>query len=210
MMTMIAATAVALMPPGAGVLACAAGERTASPPSRSRESTPTCADRRRPGEPPATATAASTATSPTGCATSRASTSCRRQPSRSGQPAARSRPTQRTRRRGRPAQPPPRRRPPPSATTYGEDDLIGAAEGVFGKGAQGARPADRGHAERSRASPMAISSGAKPAAPSCFGVRYGSGTLYHKIEGQMPVYWTGPSIGFDAGANAAQHLRAGL
>ena len=33
------------------------------------------------------------------------------------------------------------------------------------------------------------------------GVRYGSGTLYHKVEGQRPVYWTGPSIGFDAGAN---------
>lgn len=35
-----------------------------------------------------------------------------------------------------------------------------------------------------------------------FGVRYGSGTLYHKVEGQKPVYWTGPSIGLDAGANA--------
>src|SRR3546814_10879834 len=34
------------------------------------------------------------------------------------------------------------------------------------------------------------------------GLRYGSGTLYHKVEGERPVYWTGPSIGFDAGANA--------
>ena len=34
------------------------------------------------------------------------------------------------------------------------------------------------------------------------GARYGSGTLYHKIEGELPVYWTGPSIGLDAGANA--------
>ena len=34
------------------------------------------------------------------------------------------------------------------------------------------------------------------------GLRYGSGTLYHKVEGEQPVYWTGPSIGFDAGANA--------
>ena len=30
-------------------------------------------------------------------------------------------------------------------------------------------------------------------------MRYGSGTLYHKIEGQQPVYWTGPSLGFDVG-----------
>ncbi len=35
-----------------------------------------------------------------------------------------------------------------------------------------------------------------------FGLRYGSGTLFHAIEGNMPVYWTGPSVGFDAGANA--------
>jgi hypothetical protein len=34
------------------------------------------------------------------------------------------------------------------------------------------------------------------------GLRYGSGTLHHKIEGQRPVYWTGPSVGFDAGASA--------
>ena len=35
------------------------------------------------------------------------------------------------------------------------------------------------------------------------GARYGSGTLHHKVEGERKVYWTGPSIGFDAGANAA-------
>ncbi len=27
--------------------------------------------------------------------------------------------------------------------------------------------------------------------------------MYHKVEGKRPVYWTGPSIGFDFGANAA-------
>src|SRR3546814_11937563 len=33
--------------------------------------------------------------------------------------------------------------------------------------------------------------------------RCGSGTLHHNVEGQRKVYWTGPSIGFDVGANAA-------
>ena len=33
------------------------------------------------------------------------------------------------------------------------------------------------------------------------GVRYGKGTLHHKIEGTMPVYWTGPSLGFDLGGS---------
>ena len=35
------------------------------------------------------------------------------------------------------------------------------------------------------------------------GARYGSGTLHHKVEGERPVYWTGPSVGFDVGANAS-------
>jgi len=34
------------------------------------------------------------------------------------------------------------------------------------------------------------------------GLRYGAGTLYHKVEGQKPVHWTGPSLGLDLGANA--------
>src|SRR3546814_8920973 len=32
----------------------------------------------------------------------------------------------------------------------------------------------------------------------------GSGTLFHKIEGQRDVYWTGPSVGFDVGGNASK------
>ena len=35
------------------------------------------------------------------------------------------------------------------------------------------------------------------------GLRYGSGTLTHKVEGQRAVYWTGPSLGFDFGGDAA-------
>ena len=34
------------------------------------------------------------------------------------------------------------------------------------------------------------------------GLRYGSGTLNHRVEGEKPVYWTGPSLGMDAGANS--------
>jgi hypothetical protein len=34
------------------------------------------------------------------------------------------------------------------------------------------------------------------------GLRYGSGVITHKIEGQLPVYWTGPSVGFDVGGDA--------
>ena len=86
-------------------------------------------------------------------------------------------------------------------STYGEDDLIGAAEGVFGKGAEGlAKMIENLLAKQGR--PNAYIVGREAGGALILGARYGSGTLHHKIEGNLPVYWTGPSLGFDAGANA--------
>lgn len=86
--------------------------------------------------------------------------------------------------------------------TYKEDDLIGAAEGVFGKGAEGlARLIE--DILKKQGEPNGYIVGREGGGAFIFGVRYGSGTLYHKVEGQMPVYWTGPSVGIDAGANAS-------
>lgn len=87
-------------------------------------------------------------------------------------------------------------------STYKKDDLIGAAEGVFGKGAQGLA----GLIEdilRKQGEPNAYIVGREAGGAIGIGLRYGSGTLHHKVEGEKPAYWTGPSIGFDAGANAA-------
>lgn len=36
------------------------------------------------------------------------------------------------------------------------------------------------------------------------GLRYGSGMLEYKGGGRMPIYWQGPSIGFDFGGNASK------
>lgn len=88
------------------------------------------------------------------------------------------------------------------AATYGEDDLIGAAEGVFGKGAEGLA----GLIEdllREQGEPNGYIVGREAGGAFIFGARYGSGTLHHRVEGERRVYWTGPSLGFDAGANAA-------
>ncbi|MBM3595702.1 MAG: DUF1134 domain-containing protein [Alphaproteobacteria bacterium] len=89
-----------------------------------------------------------------------------------------------------------------SSSTYRKDDLIGAAEGVFGKGAQGLA----GIIEdilRKQGEPNGYITGREASGAVAVGLRYGSGTLHHKVEGNMPVYWTGPSIGFDLGANVA-------
>ena len=86
--------------------------------------------------------------------------------------------------------------------TYKEDDLIGAAEGVFGKGAEGlARLIE--DVLRKQGEPNGYIVGREAGGAFILGARYGSGTLYHKVEGQMPVYWTGPSVGVDVGANAS-------
>ena len=87
--------------------------------------------------------------------------------------------------------------------TYEEGDVVGAAEGVFGKGAAGlAGLIEKIFKEQGR--PNAYIAGREAGGAVVVGVRYGSGTMYHKIEGQRQVYWTGPSVGFDLGANAAK------
>lgn len=91
--------------------------------------------------------------------------------------------------------------PAADSATYQQDDLIGAAEGVFGKGAEGlARLIE--DILKKQGQPNGYIVGREGGGALLVGLRYGSGTLHHKVEGQMPVYWTGPSLGFDAGANA--------
>lgn len=88
------------------------------------------------------------------------------------------------------------------ATTFQDDDLIGAAEGVFGKGAKGLAKVIEDILKK-QGRPNAYIAGREASGAFVVGLRYGSGKLYHKIEGERPVYWTGPSIGFDVGGNAA-------
>ena len=86
--------------------------------------------------------------------------------------------------------------------TFQKDDLVGAAEGVFGKGAAGLA----GIIEdllRKQGEPNGYIVGREGGGAFIVGLRYGSGTLHHKVEGTRPVYWTGPSVGLDLGANAA-------
>ncbi|QLC25964.1 DUF1134 domain-containing protein [Parasphingopyxis algicola] len=86
--------------------------------------------------------------------------------------------------------------------TYQRDDLIAAAGGVFGDGAEGlARIIEDILSDQGE--PNGYIVGREAGGAFIFGLRYGSGTLFHAVEGEHPVYWTGPSIGFDAGANGA-------
>lgn len=88
-----------------------------------------------------------------------------------------------------------------AADTYQRDDLLAAGEGVFGQGAAGLG----GILEnilKDQGQPNAYIAGREASGAFILGVRYGSGIMSHKVEGQQPVYWTGPSVGFDVGGDA--------
>lgn len=84
---------------------------------------------------------------------------------------------------------------------YEREDLLAAGEGVFGKGAAGLA----GMLEnilRDQGRPNAYIAGREASGAFVVGLRYGSGVMTHKVEGERPVYWTGPSLGFDLGGDA--------
>ena len=91
--------------------------------------------------------------------------------------------------------------PATADSTVPREDVFTAAEGLFGRGAEGLA----GILEnilRDQGEPTAYIAGQEAGGAFIFGVRYGSGTMHHQVEGDRAVYWTGPSIGFDVGADA--------
>lgn len=89
----------------------------------------------------------------------------------------------------------------PPTDTIPKNDVLAAAENVFGRGAEGLG-AMMESILRDQGEPVAYIAGKEAGGALVVGVRYGSGTMRHKIEGDRPVYWTGPTVGFDAGADA--------
>jgi hypothetical protein len=89
----------------------------------------------------------------------------------------------------------------PVRDTVPREDVFSAAEGVFGKGSQElASLLER--ILKDQGEPVAYIAGREAGGAFIAGVKYGSGTMRHKVEGDRAVYWTGPSVGFDWGADA--------
>jgi len=89
----------------------------------------------------------------------------------------------------------------PPGQTIPRRDIFDAAGNLFGRGAEGLA----GVLERilgDQGEPIAYISGEEASGAFVFGLRYGSGVMRHTIEGDRNVYWTGPSLGFDFGADA--------
>ncbi len=86
--------------------------------------------------------------------------------------------------------------------SYSLEEIARAADGAFGKGAEGIGKAiERAFAENGR--PNAYIVGREGGGAFAVGIRYGKGTLHSKVEGSRTVYWQGPSFGPDVGGDAS-------
>jgi hypothetical protein len=87
--------------------------------------------------------------------------------------------------------------------TYDEGTIIDEAKGFFGQSTEAvAKVIEKVFADLGR--PNAYIAGEELSAALVGGLRYGDGELHHKLLGEKRVYWAGPSIGFDVGANGAK------
>lgn len=87
--------------------------------------------------------------------------------------------------------------------TYDEDSILKAATDFFGQTTEGlAKVIEKAFKEQGR--PNAYVKGEEASAAITVGLRYGEGELLMKGGGASKVYWAGPSIGFDLGANASK------
>lgn len=87
--------------------------------------------------------------------------------------------------------------------TYDEDSILKAATDFFGQTTEGlAKVIEKAFKEQGR--PNAYIKGQEAGAAITVGLRYGEGELLMKGGGAAKVFWAGPSIGFDLGANASK------
>ncbi len=90
-----------------------------------------------------------------------------------------------------------------SAATYKADEIKDIASEFFGKTSENVGKAvEKIFADKGE--PVGYIAGNEFAAAIGFGLRYGEGQLVMKDGETRKIYWQGPSIGFDTGANASK------
>ncbi len=103
-----------------------------------------------------------------------------------------------------PEAPAPENRPVPQEG-YTAEEIVSVGSNFFGGTTEGlAKMIERVFAEQGK--PVAYITGEEGSGAIGVGLRYGQGTLTYRDGGSMPVYWQGPSIGWDFGGNASKVL----
>ncbi len=99
-------------------------------------------------------------------------------------------------------EPPP---PPPHRDHFSADELVEAGHHFFGGVSRGLAMVMQ-KAFSQWGEPNGYILGEEGSGAFVGGLRYGDGTLYTKNAGDLRVFWEGPSIGFDAGADGARTM----
>ena len=100
------------------------------------------------------------------------------------------------------APPPPQ---PPSSSQFSSNEIIDAGHHFFGGVSRGlASIVEKATSQWGQ--PNGYILGEEAGGAFVGGLRYGDGTLYTKNAGDMRVYWQGPTVGFDAGADGARTM----
>ena len=91
----------------------------------------------------------------------------------------------------------------PAAATYSREELVGAVSDFFGVTAEAAGSViEKLFREHGR--PTGYIAGEEGSGSFGVGLRYGKGLIYLKNRAPEPVYWQGPSVGWDFGGNASR------
>ena len=88
-------------------------------------------------------------------------------------------------------------------TTYSDSELVDAVSTHLGVTAESAATAIE-KLFKDRGQPVAYITGEEGSGGLVVGARYGKGTLWMKSGQTRKVYWQGPTLGFDAGADASK------
>ncbi len=89
------------------------------------------------------------------------------------------------------------------SNTYSDDEVVKAASEFFATGAKDLADV-LAKVLKEKGKPVAIIRGEEAGAAVAVGLRYGHGELLFKGAPARKVYWQGPSLGFDVGANASK------
>ncbi|MFY9837899.1 MAG: DUF1134 domain-containing protein [Xanthobacteraceae bacterium] len=94
---------------------------------------------------------------------------------------------------------------PPATGQFSPDELIDAGSHFFGDVSRGLAGVVE-KAVNQWGLPNGYILGEEASGAFVGGLRYGNGTLYTRNAGDLRVFWQGPSIGFDAGADGARTM----
>ena len=87
--------------------------------------------------------------------------------------------------------------------TFSQSEILEKARGFFGETTQGlAKAVEKVFEDKGR--PNAYIVGEEAGGAIAIGLRYGKGELNRKGSATRPIFWQGPTIGFDLGGNASK------